>query len=335
MSSYRAFWVEQVDPDTEGGRPTFRRSVVERDVADLPDGELLIEVRHSSLNYKDGLSVSGNPGVTRNFPHQPGIDAAGIVLESRHASFPPGAEVLVYGYDLGMNTAGGFGQRIRVPAAWVSPRPEGLDLRESMIIGTAGATAALCLQKLERMGGTAADGPLLVTGATGGVGSFAVMLAAQIGYEVVAVSGKSDRVDWLKSIGASDVIDREALREHAGRPLLAERWGGVVDTVGGDLLANAIKGLRYGCSAACCGLVNDPAIPATVLPFILRNVNLLGVDSVELPIEQKRALWTRLAGEWKPEALAALDVPLTLDTLSDAIDRILAGGMVGRGVVDL
>jgi acrylyl-CoA reductase (NADPH) len=331
MATFRAFRVERQGGDAG----ELRRAVVERDTAELPEGDLLIDVAYSSLNYKDGLSITGNPGVTRRFPHQPGIDAAGTVVESRNAAFPPGSAVLVYGYDLGMNTDGGFGQRIRVPAAWASPCPEGLGLEEAMIIGTAGVTAALCLQKIERMGGAPTSGPLLVTGASGGVGCIAVMLAAQLGYEVVAVSGKADRVDWLKALGAAEVVGREALQEDAKRPLLAERWGGVVDTVGGDMLFNAIKGLRYGASAACCGLVNDVAIPATVLPFILRNVNLLGVDSVELPIEEKQALWQRLAGDWKPAALDAVKVPLTLDTLSEAVDRILAGEMVGRGLVDL
>lgn len=329
MSTYRAF---RVSRDDDG---TLQRSVVDLDDGDLPDGEVLIDVRWSSLNYKDGLSVTGNPGVTRSFPHQPGIDAAGVVLESRNGAFRPGDEVLVYGYDLGMGTPGGFGQRIRVPAAWVCARPEGLSAEDAMTLGTAGVTAALCLQKIERMGGGPEAGPLLVTGATGGVGCIAVLLGAQLGWEVTAVTGKADRTDWLRELGASEVLDRDALRDDGRRPLLPERWGAVVDTVGGDLLVSALRGLRYGCSAACCGLVNDPGIPATVFPFILRNVNLLGVDSVELPIDDKRALWDRLAGPWRPRDLDRVRVPLTLEGLSDAVDRILAGGMVGRGVLDL
>lgn len=329
MSTYRAF---RVSRDDDG---TLHRAVVELDDADLPDGELLIDVHYSSLNYKDGLSVTGNPGVTRHFPHQPGIDAAGVVLESRNAAFGPGDEVLVYGYDLGMGTAGGFGERIRVPAAWAAPRPSGLTLLDAMTIGTAGVTAALCLQKIERMGGAPDAGPLLVTGATGSVGCMAVLLGAQLGWSVTAITGKADREGWLEALGAAEVLDRDALRDDGRRPLLPERWGAMVDTVGGDLLVAGLRSLRYGASAACCGLVNDPGIPATVFPFILRNVNLLGVDSVELPIEEKRALWERLAGPWRPEGLERVRETISLDSLSEAVDRILAGAMVGRGVVDL
>lgn len=329
MSAFRALLIEKTDDG-------FQRSIVERSVDDLPAGELLIDVHYSSLNYKDGLSATGNPGVTRKFPHTPGIDAAGTVLESDSADFAVGDEVIVIGFDLGMSTPGGFSQRIRVPAGWAVPRPDGLTLRESMILGTAGFTAAECIDKLERMGGLTPDqGPVLVTGATGGVGSVAVALLAKLGYTVTAATGKADRHDWLKGIGAAEIVGRDTLREGSDRPLLAERWAGVVDTVGGEILFNAVKSLRYGGSAALCGLVDSPAIPATVLPFILRHVNLFGIDSVQLPIEGKRHIWARLAGEWKLDDLESLAQPLTLEELPEAIDRILAGGMVGRGLVDL
>lgn len=328
MSTYRALLVEKTDAG-------FERSVVNRSVDDLPAGDVLIDVRYSSLNYKDALSATGNPGVTRKFPHTPGIDAAGVVVESSDGNFSSGDEVIVVGYDLGMNTPGGFGQRIRVPAGWIVPRPQGLTLREAMILGTAGFTAALCVDKLENAGMTPSSGPVLVTGATGGVGSVAVMLLAKLGYEITALTGKTDQHDFLKGLGAADIIDRDAARAGADKPLLPERWGGVVDTVGGEILFNAVKSLRYGCSLAACGLVDSPQIPATVLPFILRNVNLLGVDSVELPLDAKISAWQKLAGPWKLDGLDALVEPLTLDTVSDAIDRILAGRMVGRGVVDL
>ena len=327
--SFRALRVER----TEAG---FSRAVVERDEAELPEGELLIDVAFSSLNYKDALSATGNPGVTRHFPHTPGIDAAGTVLDSASDAFASGDEVIVIGFDLGMNTAGGFGQRIRVPAGWAVKRPAGLSLRESMILGTAGFTAAECVDKLERIGGLAPEqGAVLVTGATGGVGSVAVLLLAQLGYRVVAATGKAERADWLRGLGAAEVLPRESLREGSAKPLLAERYAGVVDTVGGEILFNAVKSLRYGGSAALCGLVDSPAIPATVLPFILRHVNLLGVDSVQLPLPEKQRIWDRLAGEWKLEGLETLVEPLTLDALSGAIDRILEGRMVGRGLVDL
>ncbi len=325
---FRAFRVSR----TEDRR--YTRSVVERDVAELPDGELLIEVVYSSLNYKDALSATGNPGVTRNFPHTPGIDAAGTVLESTSAEFRPGTDVIVIGFDLGMNTPGGFGQRIRVPAGWAVAVPDGLDARSSMILGTAGFTAALCIDKLEQAGMTPGGGPVLVTGSTGGVGSVAVKLLAKLGYEVHAGTGKADRHDYLRNLGASATVSREDLEAGAERPLGRETWGGVVDTVGGQILVNAVKSLRYGASLAACGLVASPEIPATVFPFILRHVNLLGVDSVELPIVDKKRIWTKLAGSWRLDGLEALVEPLNLDTLSDAIDRMLAGAMVGRGLVD-
>lgn len=325
--AFRAFRVEK----NESG---FVRSVVERDVEDLPEGEVLIDVQYSSLNYKDALSATGNPGVTRVFPHTPGIDAAGSVLASTDTRFAEGDAVVVIGFDLGMGTSGGFAERIRVPANWVVKLPEGLTARESMLIGTAGFTAAECVQKLEQAGMTPDSGPILVTGATGGVGSVAVKLLATLGYEVAAVTGKPEQHDWLRSLGASELLTREAAAEGAEKPLLAERWGGVVDTVGGDILFNGVKSLRYGCSLAACGLVAAPQFGASVLPFILRHVNLLGIDSVQLPLPQKTQIWSRLATDWKLD-LSELEETLSLHDLSAAIDRILAGQMVGRGLVDL
>ena len=329
MASFRAFRVDKTD-DRQ-----FPRSIVERDLADLPDGDLLIDVAWSSLNYKDALSATGNPGVTRSFPHTPGIDAAGTVVESSSPDFAPGDAVIAIGFDLGMNTPGGFGQKIRIPAGWAIPMPDGLDARSSMILGTAGFTAALCVHKLEAAGMHRDGGPVLVTGASGGVGAVAVKLLAHLGYEVHAVTGKASSHDFLRSLGAREILSREDALRGAERPLLKPRWGGAVDTVGGPILFNAIKSLRYGASVAACGLVASPEIPATVFPFILRHVNLLGIDSVELPLPEKAEIWSRLAGPWTLDGLDALAVPLTLDTLSSAIDRILGGEMVGRGVVDL
>ncbi len=325
--AFRAFRVEKNDSG-------FVRSVIERNVEDLPEGDVLIDVQYSSLNYKDALSATGNPGVTRVFPHTPGIDAAGSVLASTDTRFAEGDAVVVIGFDLGMGTSGGFAERIRVPANWVVKLPEGLTARESMLIGTAGFTAAECVQKLEQAGMTPDSGPILVTGATGGVGSVAVKLLATLGYEVAAVTGKPEQHDWLRSLGASKLLTREAAAEGAEKPLLAERWGGVVDTVGGDILFNGVKSLRYGCSLAACGLVAAPQFGASVLPFILRHVNLLGIDSVQLPLPQKTQIWSRLATDWKLD-LSELEETLSLHDLSAAIDRILAGQMVGRGLVDL
>jgi acrylyl-CoA reductase (NADPH) len=328
MSGFRAFLVDKTDHG-------FERRLVEREVADLPAGDVLIDVRYSSLNYKDALSATGNPGVTRNFPHTPGIDAAGLVVESSDPAFQAGDEVIVIGFDLGMNTSGGFAQRIRVPAGWIVPRPEGLSLRASMLLGTAGFTAALAVDKLLHAGAEAGSGPILVTGATGGVGSVAVMLLAKLGFEVAAVTGKAQQHDFLRSLGATRILSREDARAGADKPLLKETWGGAVDTVGGEILFNAVKSLRYGTSLAACGLVDSPQLPATVLPFILRGVNLLGVDSVQYPLAGKARIWSKLAGEWRLDGLERLEQRLTLESLSEAIDRILAGNMVGRGVVDL
>ena len=330
MTTFRAFLVEKNEDRT------FTRSVVDRELDDLPAGELLIDVKFSSLNYKDALSATGNPGVTRSYPHTPGIDAAGTILESAVANFTAGDEVVVIGFDLGMNTSGGFGERVRVPAAWAVPLPQGLGLEEAMILGTAGFTAALSIHKLERAGMSPEGGPILVSGATGGVGSVAIKLLDQLGYEPHAVTGKEDQHEFLKSIGAREILSREDLEAGSDRPLLKEQWGGVVDTVGGGMLFNAIKGLRYGQSAAACGLVNSPNIPASVLPFILRHVNLLGIDSVELPLTEKIEIWDKLAGEWKLTGLTELKKStFSLNTLSEAIETILDGEMVGRGVVDL
>ena len=330
MTTFRAFLVEKNEDRT------FTRSVVDRELDDLPAGELLIDVKFSSLNYKDALSATGNPGVTRSYPHTPGIDAAGTILESTVANFSAGDEVVVIGFDLGMNTSGGFGERVRVPAAWAVPLPQGLSLEEAMILGTAGFTAALSIHKLERTGMSPEGGPILVSGATGGVGSVAIKLLDQLGYEPHAVTGKEDQHEFLRSIGAREILSREDLEAGGDRPLLKELWGGVVDTVGGGMLFNAIKGLRYGQSAAACGLVNSPNIPATVLPFILRHVNLLGIDSVELPLTEKIEIWDKLAGVWKLTGLTELKKStLSLNTLSEAIETILDGEMVGRGVVAL
>ena len=328
MSPFRALLVEKNDIG-------FSRTVVERNVSELPPGDLLVDVRFSSLNYKDALSATGNPGVTRKFPHTPGIDAAGLVLESAVPDFKTGDEVIVIGFDLGMNTPGGFGQRIRVPAGWAVHRPAGLSLRDSMILGTAGLTAGLCVHKLLHAGTRPEGGPILVTGASGGVGSVAIALLAKLGFSVTAATGKTDQAEFLTGLGAAEIIGRDELRAGADRPLLKERWGGVVDTVGGDILFNAVKSLRYGCSLAACGLVNSVDLPGTVLPFILRHVNLLGIDSVQLPIDQKREIWERLAGDWKLTQLEQMVRPLSIGTVSVAIDEILAGRMTGRGLVDL
>ncbi len=326
---YSAMLVEQI------GKKEFTRKITKRSTADLPAGELLIRVRYSSLNFKDALSSTGHPGVSRNFPHTPGIDAAGEVVECSDGTCKPGDEVLVTGFDLGMNTAGGFGQFIRIPSAWAVPLPVGLSQKEAMVFGTAGFTAGLSLQALVKGGVKPDDGEILVTGATGGVGSVAVALLARAGYTAVAATGKADQVEFLKSLGAADVIGREAVLEGSDKPMMRERWGGVIDCVGGDYLAAAIKSTKYGGAVTCCGLTASIDLNINVYPFILRGVSLLGIDSVACPMEPRLTLWKKLAGDWKIDNLAALTQECGLHDLDTKIDAMLKGGLKGRTLVNL
>lgn len=313
----------------------FTRQIEDKALADLPEGEVLVRVHYSSLNYKDALSATGHRGVTRRYPHTPGIDAAGIVEESAAGQFRPGDEVIVTSYDLGMNTSGGFGQYIRVPADWVVPLPENLSLRESMVYGTAGFTAALSVQRLQACGLTPDKGEILVTGATGGVGSLAVGILTQDGYRVVAATGKPDQAPFLADLGAKEVIHRDEVRDTSGRPMLRGRWAGAVDTVGGDYLATALKSTLYGAAIACCGLVASPELPTTVYPFILRAVTLLGIDSEDCPMDIRRQIWQELAGPWKLPQLERLASQCSLESLEPEIERILQGQQTGRVIVHL
>lgn len=327
--TFSAMIVEKTEPKR------FTRTIADRSISDLPAGDLLIRVHYSSLNYKDALSATGQPGVTRNYPHTPGIDAAGEVVECTGGAFAPGERIVVTGYDLGMNTTGGFGQYIRIPAEWAVRLPEGLSLRESMILGTAGFTAALSVFKMEQAGVKPGDGDILVTGATGGVGSIAVAILARAGYRVVAATGKASEAPFLTELGAAEVISREAVLEGAERPLMKERWAGVVDCVGGDTLVAAIKATRYGGVVTCCGLVGSPDLKANVFPFILRGVSLLGIDSVQCPMEPRLRVWGKVAGDWKPENLEATASECTLGELEGKIDAILKGKLRGRTLVKL
>ena len=303
-------------------------------LSDLPEQGVLVRVHWSSLNYKDALSATGNKGVTRHFPHTPGIDAVGVVESADSGPFSTGDWVICTGYDLGMNTAGGYGDYIRVPADWLVALPESLSPHDAMVLGTAGLTAALCVESLLGTGLQLDQGPVLVTGASGGVGAISVDILAKLGFEVTAVSGKPHATQWLKDLGASEVISRETLLENAERPLLKPQWAGVVDCVGGEPLVAAIKGLHYGASAACCGLVASPNINLTVLPFILRGVNLLGVDSVELPRDIKDQMWQLLAHDWRPQHLDLLQAAeVSREELTPWINDILQSKVQGRVVV--
>lgn len=313
----------------------FLRTIRERSLADLPEGDLLVRVHYSSLNYKDALSATGHPGVTRHFPHTPGIDAVGEVVSCDSGAFLAGDRVIVTSYDLGMETDGGFGQYIRVPSSWAVWLPENLTFRESMALGTAGLTAALSVLRLQRAGVHPEDGEILVTGATGGVGSMAVAILSRAGYRVVASTGKSGYEEFLTALGAARVISRDEVTAFAEKPLLAEKWVGAVDVVGGATLAAVLKSTRYGGTVTCCGLVGSTELNMNVYPFILRGVSLLGVDSVQCPYDIRQELWQRLASEWKPAHLERMIRECTLAGLEQEIAAILRGGITGRVVVNL
>lgn len=313
----------------------FIRRVIERNIAELPIGDVLVNVKYSSLNFKDALSAIGNKGVTRKYPHTPGIDASGIVTESSSNKFIEGDEVLVTGYDLGMNTSGGFAEFIRVPADWVVKLPERLSPKESMIYGTAGFTAVLSLYKLEQCSEEKIQGEVLVTGATGGVGSLTVAILSKNNYTVIASTGKKDKIDYLKILGAKQVIGRDEVDDKSGKALLNRRWKAAIDTVGGNILVTVIKQMDYRCSVASCGNTYSSELNTTVFPFILRGVNLLGINSAETPMNLRLKIWEKLANEWKPDCLKEIYTECLLEELNDKIDLILQGQITGRVVVKI
>ena len=319
---------------SETAEKTFVREIKQKVLGDLPAGELIIEVKYSSLNYKDALSATGNKGVTKKYPHTPGIDAAGVVADSTTKSFGVGDQVIVMGYDLGMNTAGGFGQFISVPSAWAIKLPQGLSLKDTMSYGTAGLTAALCVIRLMASGLSKDSGEVLVTGATGGVGSVAGAILAKLGFNVVAATGKVSEQAFLTGLGAKTIISREEANDTSGRPLQKPRWAGVVDTVGGNILATALKTAKHGGLVTACGNAMSADLNVNVFPFILRGVSLLGVDSVEIPMRSRQMAWSKLAGEWNID-LAELVTEVSLEELNPKIDEILKGGIRGRVLVDL
>lgn len=325
---YRAMIVEEFEPNR------FRRFIGEKSISELPPGDVLIKVLFSSLNYKDALSARGHKGITRQYPHTPGVDAAGVVVESLSENFKKGDEVLVTGYDLGMNTPGGFGQYIRVPAKWVVPLPKGLTLLESMIYGTAGFTAGLCVNAFIEKGIKPNDGKILVTGATGGVGSLSVAILSKLGYYVVASTGKLEREDFLKRLGAKEIVHRSEVYDKSGKPLLQRRWIGVIDNVGGVTLSTAIRSTDYDGVVASVGLVESEKLEITVYPFILRGVSLVGIDSAETKMPKRLKIWEKLANEWKI-SFEGLWREVSLDQLDEEIEKILRGEQIGKVVVKL
>lgn len=328
MALYRSLVVR------EQGKGEFTRSVEEKDTQELPAGELLVRVHYSSLNYKDALSASGNRGVTRRYPHTPGIDAAGVVEESTVSAFKSGDQVIVSGYDLGMNHPGGFAEYVRVPAAWAVRLPEGLSLQQSMMLGTAGFTAGRCVEMLVQQGCVPGCGEILVTGATGGVGSISVAILARLGFAVTALTGKNEPT-FLLDLGAHTVLARGEFVRSRKKMLLAEKWAGVVDTIGGEYLETAIKETRYDGVVTSCGNAASGDLALTVYPFILRGVRLIGIDSSRCSLAVRQRIWQLLATEYKISQLDDLVSMISLEQLDEAIESMLAGSLRGRMVVRL
>lgn len=329
--SFRCLLVDRSDEQSE----TTQLQIVDLPSEQLPPGEVTIRVAYSSLNYKDALAAQGHRGVIKSLPHVPGIDAAGTVIDSHDPRVSVGQSVIVTGYELGQTSWGGWSELIRVPADWVVPLPEGLSLREAMLLGTAGFTAAQAVLALERNEVTPQSGEIVVTGATGGVGSLALRLLAHLGYRVVAVSGKAERFSELLELGAGRVLPREALLESSGRPLLSAKWAGAVDTTGGGLLESLIRTTCYGGCVAACGLVAGAELKLTVYPFLLRGVSLCGVASADCPYAKRTRIWDLLAGPWKLTQLEGWSTEIDLAGLPQAVVEICQGKIVGRVLVQL
>lgn len=328
-TNFSCFLVEKDD----AGK--VRRGIAQRSLDDLPAGDVIVRVAYSSLNYKDALACQAHPGVVRSLPHVPGIDAAGSIVESNDARYQAGQEVVVTGYELGAPRWGGWSEFIRVPADWIVPLPDELSLKDAMVLGTAGFTAAQCVHAIALNGVTPDDGEILVTGATGGVGCLALRLLAKLGYSVVAVTGKEKLKPKLYEWGAGRVLSREEAVSKSDKQLLSAFWAGAVDTVGGSTLATIVRETKpYGVVAAC-GLVGGTDLPLTVHPFILRGVTLAGIGSSLLPYDRRLEIWRKLSHEWRLEGLDELTTTVGLADLESSVERILKGEIVGRTVVDL
>ena len=314
---------------------TFVSGIEQIEIPTIGANEVLIKASYSSLNFKDALSSVGNPGVTRNFPHVTGIDVAGIIEESNSEDFKKGDEVLVTGYDMGMNSDGGHQSFVKVPSSWVVKKPSNITDKEIMTYGTAGLTAGLSVNELLNNGITPESGEILVTGATGGVGSIAVSILSKLGFEVVAISGKEDKIPFLKELGAKEVILRKDFDIENKKPMGRERFAGVVDTVGGNILAESLKVLKYDGVATCCGLTSSFKLDTNVFPFILRGARLIGIDSVECKIDKKLAVWNKLANEFSIDSLTEITNEILLEDLPEAYQSLLDGKAVGRYVVKI
>lgn len=328
IDTFKAFVVNKTDDDFTTGIKTMS-------VADLPEGEVLIHVAYSSINFKDGLASSPDGKIVSSYPFIPGIDLSGTVVESRTPKFKAGDKVICTSYDLGVSHFGGYSEYARVPADWIVPLPEGLTLKETMAYGTAGFTAALSVLRLQENGVKPENGPVLVSGSTGGVGSLAVSILAKLNYHVVASTGKESEHDYLKSIGASEVISRDQVHTEKGRPMEKQRWAAAIDPVGGKTLASILSQIKYGGSVAVSGLTGGTKVNTSVFPFILRGVNLLGIDSVFCPMETRLRLWEKMANEWKPNNLLDVGYEISLDQLPRELNQILLGKLKGRSIVNV
>jgi len=327
--TFRALVVEK---DDEGKTSA---SVQQLDEARLPEGDVLVAVSHSTVNYKDGLCIGPGGGLVRNYPHVPGIDFAGTVEASDNPAYKPGDQVVLTGWRVGEAHWGGYSEKARVKGDWLVPLPDGLSPRAAMAVGTAGFTAMLAIMALEDHGLSPDKGEVLVTGAAGGVGSVATAILANLGYEVAAVTGRPEQGDYLKSLGAARIVAREEINETVKRPLEAETWAGCVDAVGGEMLARVLGQMKYGASVAAVGLAGGAGLPATVIPFLLRGVNLLGIDSVMQPYDNRLRAWERIARDLPMDKLEAMIVPAGLEDLPQLGASILKGGVRGRVVVDV
>lgn len=327
--SFRCLWVERAEDGS------IRRSLVSRPLGELPPGEVLIRTAYSSLNYKDALAAQGHPGVVRRFPHIPGVDAAGAVVTCETGDFAPGDAVVVTGYEMGAERWGGYAEWVRVPREWVVPLPAPLSVLDAMTYGTAGLTAAMCVRTLLDHGVTPEKGDVVVTGASGGVGSIAVAILAKLGFRVTAVTGKPQAVPLLRKLGAAEFLSRDEALDPSEKPLLSGRWAGAVDTVGGRILTTVLRSLKHGGCAAACGLAGGNRLEMTVYPFILRGVTLAGIDAAYAPLEFKRRIWSLLAGDWRVERPAELRRVVTLESLEPYFDEILAGNVMGRVVIEI
>jgi len=319
-----------VEKDEEGKTSA---AVQELSLEQLPEGDVTVAVEYSTVNYKDGLCIGPGGGLVRNYPHVPGIDMAGTVEASDDPRYVPGDKVVLTGWRVGEAYWGGYTQKARVKADWLVPLPAGLDTRQAMAVGTAGFTAMLAVMALEDHG--IKDGPVLVTGAAGGVGSVATAILANLGHEVAAVTGRPETADYLKSLGATQIVAREEINEITRRPLEAEAWAGCVDAVGGEMLARVLGQMKYGASVSAVGLAGGAGLPASVIPFLLRGVNLLGIDSVMQPYENRVRAWARIAKDLPMDKLEAMIQPATLSDLPELGRGILQGQVKGRVVVDV